>query len=120
MKDPFETSLDEPEVPDGPFRTAAPTSDKRLERAREASWARVESATREAMAHEARTARRWNRVAWGLLGVSITTLAALIAAMLLTTAQLGALICPAVSFVIMSALGVVYRVRISRRRDAAG
>ena len=110
--DAFESSLKEPEAPDGPFRTAEPTPEVRLARAREASWERVDEATRAQIAREERARIRWDRAVWALLGLSILALAGLGAAMALGEAQLGALLCPAISFVIASALGLAYRLRV--------
>lgn len=113
--DDFERSLRETETPDGPFRTAEPSPEVRLHRAREASWARVAEATREAMAAEERTRRRWDRLAWALFALSVLGLAALIAVVALTPLRVGALVCPAVAAVLASLLGVAHRVRLGRR-----
>lgn len=61
MSDPFQEALDAEETTAGPFRTAEPTRDKRLERARDASFQRVRQTTALAMQEERRRERRMQR-----------------------------------------------------------
>jgi CHASE2 domain-containing sensor protein len=105
-------------TPDGPFRTPEPTTEARLQKARHASWARVERLTTEAMEAEQRRARRLDRLAWVGLAFSLLVLGAVILSA--GTPRGGhwlAWICPAIALVISAALAVGYRRRMGRPRQ---
>lgn len=103
------------ETPDGPFRTPEPTAEARLEKARHASWARVERITTEAMETERERARTLDRVAWLGLGLSILALGTVIALVAVGgPSQWPAFLCPAAALALSAAFGVGYRRRIAR------
>lgn len=108
-------------TPDGPFRTPEPTVEARLEKARHASWARVEQLTAEALEAERRRARVIDRAAWFGFGVSVLVLGAVLG--LSQTPHGGhwlAWSCPAIALVISAAFGVGYRRRIGRPHARRG
>ena len=112
--DAFERSLSESETADGPFRTAEPTVDARLERARAASLERVAQATAEVVAREDAARRRGDRIAWAFLALSVLGLAVVVGLTFGTALRVGALVCPGIAGVLAASLVVLHRGRLRR------
>lgn len=104
MSDPFQDSVDAEEAPAGPFRTAEPTGERRLERAREESLARVAKATAAAVEAERLAVARRQRWAVVALAASAVVTVAVIVGSALGDAQLQAFICPAIAALLSTAL----------------
>jgi len=123
MSDPFSDTLGAEEAAVGPFRTNEPTRDRRLERAREESLARVARATLRELEAERRRARAGDRIWGALLGASALVLAAVVALAARGGSGWLPLLCPAASLAVSLAI-VVWRrergVRGGSARSALG
>lgn len=97
MSDPFREALEATEEPRGPFRTGEPTHERRLEKARAASFDRVQRETSRAIVEQ----RAKNRRAWrGIAAVTALSVAGLLAVsvlMILGVRGAGAWFCPALA-----------------------
>lgn len=100
MKDPFQDALDAAEDRRGPFRTGEPTRERRLERAREESFARVRERTEEAIRIERARARRAQRALGVLFALSVLALGGVLAMGALGVRGAAAWFCPALALVI--------------------
>ncbi|HJL16380.1 MAG TPA: hypothetical protein RMH99_12030, partial [Sandaracinaceae bacterium LLY-WYZ-13_1] len=116
VADPFETSLTRREPEAGAFRTAEPTPEAKLERARRESFERVRRATAEAIAEEERRRGAWDWVPRVALAVSVVGLAGALARWSMGDPEAGAWVCLAATSVVASALGWFYRRRTRARR----
>jgi len=104
VSDPFQESVDAGEAPAGPFRTGEPTVERRLERARQESFARVAKATAAAVEAERLAVARRQRWAVVALIASGLIAAAVITASALGDTQWQAFICPAIAALLSVAL----------------
>ncbi|MCA9608365.1 MAG: hypothetical protein KC619_22305 [Myxococcales bacterium] len=105
MSDPFREALEADEAPHGPFRTGEPTAERRLERARAASFDRVQRETEHAIRAQRAKSQRAYR---GILVVTVLSVAVLLAVAVLTVVGVrgaAAWFCPALAVAI--SFGVV-------------
>ncbi|MCB9595448.1 MAG: hypothetical protein H6719_22195 [Sandaracinaceae bacterium] len=100
MTDPFRDALNASEAERGPFRTGEPTPERRLERAREESFARVQELTAEAVRLDRARERRTSRVLLSLLALSVVALLTVFVMAGLGVHTAAAWFCPALAAVV--------------------